>query len=251
MYRAVICLAGLALFGARPAAGQEQQRPTHVYEAYYRISPADMQEWNRQYREYSIPVLEQLREEGIIQGWSQWQHSTGGEYNVRFAVRTYDWAALGKFWDEYLPRLQEATPEDEWQAGARMITEHRDEIWEIGAVSMTPGSEISHIYASTFRVNFDDMSEWNQIWSEVAAPVLDKAIEDGLLSGWAKLNHNTGGPHNSKILYFFDSWDDIDDMFERLFQTMEQEHADEMARVIGMVMAHDDVIWAPTPREEM
>lgn len=251
MQRALICLAGLALVGAQPVVGQEQERQAnYVYEAFYRVSGADMEEWNQQYREYSVPVLRALQEEGVIEGWNQWQHQTGGEYNVRLAMRTYDWASLETFWDEYLSRLQEAMPEAAWQSGSRMIIEHRDEIWDIGAVNVPANMQASHIYASTFRVNFADMTEWNRMWTEVATPILEQAMSDGILSGWVKLNHNTGGPHNSKILYFFDSWDDIDDMFARLGQTMQEEHPDEMTRIGELSQAHDDVIWVPTSESE-
>jgi hypothetical protein len=75
------------------------------------------------------------------------------------------------------------------------------------------GLDIAYMYASTFRVSFADMGEWNRLWSEVVAPILEQAMNEGLLGGWVRLEHNTGGPHNSKVLYMFDSWDDIDDLF--------------------------------------
>lgn len=253
MQRAAMCLAGLALYGVQPLASQEQRPPAHVYEAYYRIDVDQLDDWNEQYWKYSVPVLTELRDEGVIQGWGQWQHQTGGEYNVRFVVRTYDWASLGTFWDEYLSRLQAVTPEAEWEAGARMIAAHRDEIWDIGEVHLPEEGEMeaTHFYASTFQVNFADMEEWNRLWTEVATPILDKATSDGLLGGWVKLNHNTGGPHNSKVLYFFDSWDEIDDFFGRLQETLAEEHPDAWSRISQLIQAHDDVIWVPTPRGGM
>lgn len=251
MHRAAICLAVLALGGVQPLAGQEERMPAHVYEAYYRISQADMDDWNRQYWEYSVPILEGLQEKGVIQGWSHWQHHTGGEYNVRFAVRAYDWAAFDTFWEEYLSGMQAAMPEEEWERGARLIVEHRDEIWDIGGSRVSEEMADDYIYASTFRINFADMAEWNRMWTDMVFPFLNQAVEDGRLAGWVKLNHNTGGPHNSKVLYWFDSWDDIDDLFQGLFSTMEEEHAEAWERLAALFQAHDDVIWVSTRREEM
>ncbi len=247
MNRTVICFAVLAFLAPQPLASQEQSAPAHVYEAYYRIDFADLEEWNGRYWEYAVPILEELQEEGVIEGWNQWQHQTGSEYNVRFAVRTYDWASISTFWSEYLSRLRAASP----AGGGRMIVEHRDEIWNIGEVHVPPELETTHLYASTFRVSFADMAEWTRMWTDVVAPILQEAMAEGLLGGWVKLNHNTGGPHNSKVLYFFESWDDIDDLLEKLLGTMAEEHPDEWARTNELFQAHDDVIWVPTTRGEM
>lgn len=252
MKRAALCLIGLALVSAQPLTGQEERPPAFVYEAYYQVEYADLDDWNRQYWDYSVPVLEKLQEDGVIQGWGQWQHQTGGsDYNIRFVARTYDWASLDKFWSEYLSRLQAATPEAEWEAGARMIVEHRDEIWDIEQVHVPAGAQTSYMYASTFRVNFAEMENWDRLWNEVAAPILEGAMNDGILSGWVKLSHNTGGPHNSKVLYFFDSWDDIDDLFGRLISTLAEDHPSEWARANELNRAHDDAIWVETTRDEM
>ena len=166
-------------------------------------------------------------------------------------MRTSDWASINTFWGEYLSRLQEATPAEEWDAGGRMIAEHRDAIWDIGEVHTRPERETAYLYASTFRLSFADMEEWNGIWTDVVAPVLEAAMAEEILGGWVKLNHNTGGPHNSKVLYFFESWDDIDDLFGKLLGTMADEHPDEWARANELFHAHDDVIWVPTTRGEM
>jgi hypothetical protein len=252
MQRAAIGLAALVLFGAQPLAGQEPRPPAHVYEAYYKISFADLDDWNRRYWDYSVPVLEKLQEEGVIQGWSQWQHQSGGsEYNIRFTARTYDWGSLDTFWSEYLSRLQAAMSEEGWTAGSRIIEEHRDEIWDVAEVHVPEGLDIAYMYASTFRVSFADMSEWNRMWSDVVAPILEQAMSEGLLGGWVRLEHNTGGPHNSKVLYMFDSWDAIDDLFGKLLGTLAEEHPDDWAKINELFRAHDDVIWVPTTRDEM
>ncbi|UCC83802.1 MAG: hypothetical protein JSW46_02390, partial [Gemmatimonadota bacterium] len=73
----------------------------------------------------------------------------------------------------------------------------------------------------------------------------------GILGGWVRLGHHTGGPHNFKVLYMFDSWDDMDDLFQRALETMAEQHPDEWARMSEMFQAHDDAIWVPTTREEM
>jgi len=236
------------LFTAPPVAAQDDQTASFVYEAYYSVNGASMSDWNRQYREYSVPVLTALVEEGLIEGFGQSQHHTGGDdYNVRFVIRTFDWASLNTFWSEYLSRLGAATPAEEWAASGRSVAMHRDEIWDIDEVHFGEGSmpEVSHMYAASYLVNFQDMGEWNDILGEALAPVLAEAMEEGILVGWVKLNHNTGGPHNAKILYFVDDWDQLDDLFSKVGESRDGNEA-AWKRFAEISRAHDDNIWVPT-----
>lgn len=240
MRHSTLGLVLLGLFLVAPLQGQEQ--PRHTYLAFFKISYADLEEWNRNYWEYSVPILEDLQEQGLIEGFNQWQHAVGSEYNIRFAVRTYDWASIDTFWSEYLSRLSEANPD----ADGSMIQAHRDEIWDIGEAHIPQSMNApAYIYSATWRYNFADAAEWNRTWSETIAPILDGAMAEGLLGGWVKLNHNTGGPHNSKVLYFFEEFDDIDDLFAKVYGDMPEDVTRELQR---MTQAHDDVIWQPTTR---
>ncbi len=95
------------------------------------------------------------------------------------------------------------------------------------------------------------MEEWNRQWTELAAPFLEKAMKEGSLGGWVKLGHNTGGPHNSKVLYFFEEWDHIDDLFGKFLSALAEQHPDNFRRMNEIIIEHDDVIWAPTQRDGM
>jgi hypothetical protein len=234
--------------GAPLAAQDEARAVTHLYEAYYKVSFANLPEWTRQFEAHSVPVLEALQAEGIIEGWGHWQHNVGSEYNVRFGVRTYDWASVGQFWDLYLERLLEATPADEVDTLFRMVEAHEDEIWTLGPVRLAENSGTnSHMYASTFQVNFADEAEWDGIWSETVLPILGEAMEAGILGGVVLLGHHSGGAHNKKVLYLFEEWDHMDDMWSHFFARMEEDHPEAMAKLLSMTLAHDDVIWSAAP----
>jgi hypothetical protein len=102
------------------------------------------------------------------------------------------------------------------------------------------------MYESLFQVSFSDMEEWNRIWSEKSVPYLDQAMEEGILSGWIVLGHNTGGRYNVKVLYFHDSWDEMDEFFEGHLGSLAEDP--EVWKSIGrMIDAHDDVLWAAVP----
>ena len=235
----ILAITILTAFPVIAHPGQNNQAPpVHVYEAYYKINYADLGEWTRLFYEDSVPILEQLQEEGILQGWSLYNHYTAGDYNVRFTARTWDWSALQQFWDQYLSRLAERTGSDD---GAGLLVAHYDEIWDIGETNVAQANgPHEYMITSSFQLNFGDMEQWNTLWTEHVTPALNQAMEDGLLGGWVLLAHNTGGHENWRILYFFDEWDDIDDLFARVYDEGDQEI---MGRLDRMILGHHDQIW--------
>lgn len=229
---------------------QEERAASLVYEAFYRVDFADLEAWNRDYWEHSVPVLEALREEGLIEGWSQWEHHTGGHYNIRFAIRSYDWASINSFWDEYISRKQASMPDDQWNAWRGIIREHLDEIWRVGDSEIPDGLEVAYMYAAKFNVDFSGRDEWNDQWSGFMPDFIAAAAEDGQRVGWVRLDHDTGGPHNSKILLLFDDWDVIDDfLFDRVLGTLAEQRPELWRRLNELISTHDDIIWVPTTRE--
>ncbi len=250
MRKLVALLVSLPFLAPVPGEAQEPQPISHVYEAYSQVNFADLEEWNRLYWEHDVPILTALRDEGLIQGWSHSQHETGGEYNVRLAIRVYDWASIDTFWGEYLSRLEEAYSAEEWERSARMTQAHHDDIWSFGqSLFADPQVDTRYMYAATFKVNFADMDEWDRLWQDKAFPIIQRAIDAGQIGGVVKLNHNTGGPHNSKILYMFEDWDQIDDFLDALLSDLGEDA--ELNKLFRMIEVHDDVIWAPVRQEGM
>lgn len=247
--RFVTALSALALLlVAAPAAAQDQEPAASlIYEAYFKVNFADLPEWTRQFETYSVPILREMESDGLIEGWGHWQHNTGGEYNVRFAIRLYDWSDIDTFWNRYLTGMSEAVPAAEQAATSHMIEAHYDEVWNIGTVNVRPSATYQHMYASTFQVNFGDVEAWDAFWQENVLPVMEEAMDAGTLAGVVLLDHNTGLPHNKKVLYLFEEWDHMDDMWNMFFERMEADHGEEFAGLLSVVQAHDDIIWTAPP----
>lgn len=250
MFRAIPIASLLLVLATPPATGQDVPQPTHVYEALFRISFADLDEWNRQYREYSVPILEEMQAAGEIQGWSQWEHHTGSTYNIRFTVRTFDWPSIDSFWSEYLQRVGEAAEADGAEPSAAMIQAHQDNIWNLTYANVPPGSDSGYIYESTFRLGFADEGAWNSVWDGAAGALLAESMAAGVLDGWVKMDHNSGGPFNSKILYFFQDWDEIDDFWSFFLREFPQRNPNEAGIAFSAIREHNDVIWVPTSSTE-
>jgi hypothetical protein len=229
-----------------PRGVHAQDEPTLLYVAYQKVGYADLAEWTRLYHEHSVPVLQELQDEGVIEGWNVWQHSTGGEYNWRFGFRTTEWSQLGTFWTAYLSRLQARSPEAFARTGA-MTQAHYDEIWNITSTNIpAPAPAFTYFYDSQFQVGFDELPAWNQTWNATVTPMLNQAMADGTLGGWVIEEHNTGGRYNWKVIYLFEEWDTIDDFFETVLgQLMANEEV--WSRVGRMMDAHEDLLWTVVP----
>lgn len=240
---------------AGPASAQQpmgqQRQPRYVYEAYYQISFADMEEWNRIYREYAAPIWNTLRDEGLIQGWSASTHQTGEAYNWRLALRFYDWASKEPAVQQYVSRLEKAAPPATVEKMRRMIVAHHDELWQVGDVRLPPegAPPTRYAYHSSFQINFGDLPEWNRIYEQTIAPILADAMRKSLLGGWVTYNHDTGGEYNWKIIYLFRNWDSIDDFFGEFLGRLQKEHPEPWTRIGRLAQAHKDYIWAPVPME--
>lgn len=141
-------------------------------------------------------------------------------------------------------------PEAEQVAAFERVEAHYDEIWDIADVSIGGGARTNHMYASTFKVSFADGQEWNRTWRELVLPILGEAMDAGILNGVVLLSHNTGPAHNHKVLYLFEEWDHMDDMWNSFFEKMGERHPEELQRMFAMVQAHDDVIWSAAPSGE-
>jgi len=238
----LVCCALLAtslVVAPSDAVAQDTDDEGLVYVAYFKVSYADLEEWIDIYHEHTLPILQQLQEEGVITNWGLQQHSTGGEYNLRFAILAEEWDKYDQFWGEYLGGLEERSEEASarWSA---MIQDHNDEIWNITSQHFPdPAPEIAYLYDSLFQIGYDELDEWNRFWKETVGPILDQAMEDGILGGWVVEGHNTGGRYNWKVLYFFEEWDDMDDMFGLVLGQIPSD-----AALWKQIQAHDDVIWA-------
>lgn len=213
------------------------------YIADYNIDWQSLGDWNNSYREHSVPILQTLVDEGIITGWSAWQHNSGGEYNWRMVINAADWDNYNEFWEKYLGRI----PSEVMQQTSQMIRSHRDEIWDNeGANFPDYASDAMWVYEALYQVDFKDIEAWNKDLNDKDISVWNSAIEKGLLSGWAIMGHNTGGRFNHGQVFLFKEWDQMDDFMNYSSEAMMSD--EERWNKIGTMMkGHTDAIWERVP----
>ena len=94
------------------------------------------------------------------------------------------------------------------------------------------------------------VDEWNALWNDLLPEFIEAAANDGIPVGWVRLDHNTGGPHNSKHILLFDNWNAIEAfIFERVIGTLREERPAVWQRVNALLRDHDDVVWVPIAQE--
>jgi len=232
----IVTLAAL-LFAPLPGAAQSDA--PRVYISYLKLDFADMDAMIEGYQEVEVPVLDALVEEGILTGYGLATHDTGGEYNLRMVLATPNWDALGDFWDAYFARL----PEDYVASVMSMIRGHTDEIWVIGEMAQVEGADPPGLlYESAWEIAYDQIEGWTADFDEYGRPALQRAMNQGLITGWVRLDHDTG-PWNVKYVYWLTEWDAYDDVAALLAEGR-TEMDPEMMRA---PMAHEDHIWRMVP----
>lgn len=209
------------------------------YIADYNIDWQSLADWNEAYWEHSVPILQTLVDEGIITGWSAWQHNSGGDYNWRMVIDAADWDNFNEFWDEYLGRL----PEEAMQQTSPMIRSHRDQIWD-NEMSNFPESaaDAKWAYEALYQVDFTDIEEWTDDMKDKDISVWNSAMEKGLLAGWAVMGHNTGDRFNHGQVFLFQEWDQMDDFMNYSFEAIMSDE-ERWTKIGSMMKGHTDAIW--------
>jgi hypothetical protein len=95
------------------------------YDAHFQINFADLEEWNRLWDEAIGPVLEQAMADGLVAGWVEEGHNTGGRFNWKLITFYDEWDHI----DDVIARFYEAVPPGDPLWG--MIMAHNDVLWEV------------------------------------------------------------------------------------------------------------------------
>lgn len=110
------------------------------------------------------------------------------------------------------------------------------------SVAQQQGSDeqASYIYASYFVCDLNRQDEVDRIIERSIAPIYQRAVEAGSITGWGWLQHHTGGPWR-RLFYF--TADSIDTLLAAQASLAEQEDANANERFDAACATHDDYIW--------
>ena len=239
MSRFALLAISVAVILSPPSPVTAQADAPRVYLSYLKVDFTDLETVMEGYQEVEVPVLNALLDEGLLLGYAMTTHNTGGEYNLRMALHAPNWDALGDFWDAYFARM----PEDHVARVMSMIRGHTDEIWIVGEMASVEGADpATFLYESAWDVAFDRLQEWTADFERYTKPALRQAMDEGLITGWVRLDHDTG-PWNVKYVYWLTEWDAYDDLSALLAESRE---AMDLER-LRAARAHQDNVWQMVP----
>jgi hypothetical protein len=239
MRRLTMLLTFVALIAAPSCTQAQEAGDERVYFSFLKVDFTDMGQWITDYQEIEVPIFESFAERGLISGFGLAAHDTGGEYNLRMAIVVPEWDALDDFWEAYFAEL----PEDYLASNMAKIRKHTDEIWVIAdraAVEDAPPP--AYVYESAWNIKFDQLEAWTADFEQYAKPALQQAMDQGMITGWARLDHDTG-PWNVKYVYWLTDWDHADE----LIAMMGEARVDMDPERMRAALAHSDEVWRSVP----
>ena len=129
-----------------------------------------------------------------------------------------------------------------------MVREHVDQIWVVNGSNFPEGwqNEASLVYESSFQLDFAAFEQWDTDFGEYTGPALRRAVDEGMMTAWMALGHDTGGPHTTKFVYYLEGWDQVDDA-TAFIAGVQQELGMTEESAQG-VQAHSDNVWLIVPR---
>ena len=90
--------------------GQKSEQPTWLVVSQNMVPMGKVGVVNKMIDSVSVPILNELVDEGMLAGWGQFNHAWGDEWNVNFWYVAQSQSAFVAFWDEYVTRVSERYP---------------------------------------------------------------------------------------------------------------------------------------------
>ena len=178
------------LVSAGAAAQDSPPRLAYVYVTYFECNPATEARADEIIARTYAPHYNAAVEGGDILGWSWLAHYVGGKWRRALVLNAADMdsvldasGALGEI-------IEESTPEA-GRAFSETCPVHEDYIWEaVNGLSSSPDGRARG--ASRFSMYIQcDMGAEDQaeaLLRDHIAPIYNRHVADGDLSGWAMLN---------------------------------------------------------------
>jgi len=99
------------------------------------------------------------------------------------------------------------------------------------------------IFGIYYRCNQSQESRADEIYNEVVAPIVQKHVDLGHLTGTLWLEHSQGGPWRRLWATTGTDLNQMMDMREAIVQELGTDHATEMGELQAACPSHDDYIW--------
>ena len=121
------------LFGLTNVVAQETDegpKPGWLVFSQNMVEGMNVGKVNAQIDSITVPIMNELVDEGKLLGWGQLNHAWGDEWNVNFYYITESQSAFIEFWEEFIKRLSERHP-GSYEVWAPLIKAHKDNMYSV------------------------------------------------------------------------------------------------------------------------
>jgi len=113
-----------------------------------------------------------------------------------------------------------------------------------GAIAQEEEEAQTFTYATYFYCDVTRQDRADEIMKSEDAPVYDKLVEEGIMSGWGWLAHHTGGKWRRAQYHQADSLEALLDAQEEMGKRLDASGDEALGKEFGEICnAHEDYIW--------
>lgn len=128
------------LVTSSPILAQDSDVQPTLVTSFNMVPMGKVGEVNKMVDSVFAPILNGLVDEGMIEGWGQFNHAWGDEWNLNFWYVAKDLNSFNDFWSEYVKRVGDEHP-DAFASVVKYFKAHKDNIYTIRNQYPVPPSE--------------------------------------------------------------------------------------------------------------
>lgn len=197
MIRSVVMAAAAGLVGTVAAAQTPAPAPAPPFTmaTYYRCDVARQERADTLYRQVLAPVLDRQIKAGNLTGYGFSSHRIGGVFRRLETITAPTLAKLIAGQDAYIADLEKTNPKGSAEFTA-ICGSHDDYIWNrvMGSAPPAPGTPApAYSYSRYMGCELSKEQYADQIMETAYAPIMNKHLAAGHITGWGYFTHNLGG----------------------------------------------------------
>jgi hypothetical protein len=109
---------------------QEEKPPNFLVVSQNMVTMGEVGTVNQLVDSITVPILQELVDEGMLAGFGQFNHAWGDEWNVNFWYVAKDMASFNAAWNEFVKRVSERHP-GTFGAMVKHFKAHKDNMYVI------------------------------------------------------------------------------------------------------------------------
>ncbi len=231
------------------AAAQEDEAPPRpfAYSTYFQCEPNEQWLVDMIVETVYKPVYDAAVEDGTISAWGWLAHHTGGKWRRALYRISPTLEAMLDSNDAIAEKVREANAQAARKFG-EICNVHEDYIWRPvsgsgGAGSIDVATVPAKAGVSMYLVC--DMAKQGRSdeLMELFAPVYNRHVAEGELSGWGWFEHSVGGEYRRLLAMRGADHKNVLNAWDAIVEALQKEHEAAFTEFNEICYTHQDYMW--------